>query len=306
MKWLFAILVALNIVVFGITLDHSLNGKERAASAGTEPPVSDGVHELPAAVAGASAKGAGDVSGWIKAGDNASAAESKVDETFIPKAPATEQQLAAEKERLEREKKLLADKQKKEREAKLAKSGEAAQQAAGGADLGTLPEGAAQKSSTAGSSGAACARAASVTMLEDDYHRIKGMLSQWPHAANRIVEKRDGGGAKKATKYMVISPIQADAQAQMSEMSAKGFNTALSGGGVLVGVYNDRAAAAAMLGKLQSAGFGGQIREQGGGADESMSVSKMQVFFSGVDESGLQSIQSIVGRYGRLQRGGCK
>lgn len=303
MKWLFAILVALNIVVFGITLDHSLNGKERAASAGTEAPVADGVHELPTAVA--SAKGAGDVSGWIKAGDNASAVEPKVDETFIPKAPTTEQQLAVEKERLEREKKLLADKQKKEREAKLAKSAEAAQLAAGGADSAALPESAAQKSGTAGVKGA-CTRAASVTMLEDDYHRIKGLLSQWPHAANRIVEKREGGGAKKASKYMVVSPIQTDAQAQMSEMSAKGFNGTLSGGGVLVGVYNDRAAAAAMLGKLQSAGFGGQIREQGGGADESLSVSKMQVFFNGVDEGGLQSIQSIVGRYGRLQRGNCK
>lgn len=304
MKWLFAILVALNIVVFGITLDHSLNGKQRSASAGTEAPVAEGVHELPAAVAGASAKGAGDVSGWIKAGDNASAVEPKTDETFIPKAPTTEQQLAAEKERLEREKKLLADKQKKEREARLAKSGEAAQLAAGGADSAVLSEGVTQKNGTAGAKGA-CTRAASVTMLEDDYHRIKGMLSQWPHAANRIVEKRDGG-AKKASKYMVVSPIQTDAQAQMSEMSAKGFNTTLSGGGVLVGVYNDRAAAAAMLGKLQSAGFGGQIREQGSGADESLSVSKMQVFFNGVDEGGLQSIQNIVGRYGRLQRGNCK
>lgn len=114
---------------------------------------------------------------------------------------------------------MQAEKLKKEREAQAKKNQVSAQD--------YVP---AQQSSNQ----ASCNRSASVTLPEDDYHRIKGLLGQWPHAASRTVERREGN-AKKTVKYSVAVPIQVDAQAQLSELSAKGFSGTLSGGSIVVG-----------------------------------------------------------------------
>lgn len=281
MKWLFAILVALNIVVFGITMVVLLDDK-RGEDSAAPAPVSAPVHELatPAtALAPPASAASGASPDWLKTGSAAGASGSK---------PSPEQLAAKEKERLEREKRVQAERLKKEREAQARKS-----------------EASASDYAPAQSNRAACTRSASVTLPEDDYHRIKGLLVQWPHAASRTVERREGE-AKKTVKYNVWTPIQVDAQAQLDDLSAKGFNGTLGGGGIVIGTYNDRAAAQAMLGKLQAAGFGAQLREQSSGGGEALSIAKMRVVFGSVDEGGLQSIQKIVAPYGKLQRGNCR
>lgn len=291
MKWLFAILVALNIVVFGITMVILLDGKRGGDSVQVQasaPPVSAPVHELATPTTALAPAASAASLDWLKTGSRAGVAEPKIDENVIPNVPTPEQLLAKEKERLEREKKLQAEKLKKEREAQAKKN-----------------EASAGDYVPAQSNQTACTRSASVTLPEDDYHRIKGLLAQWPHAASRTVERREGE-AKKTVKYNVWTPIQVDAQAQLNELNEKGFSGALSGGGIVVGTYNDRAAAQAMLGKLQAAGFSAQLREQSSGGSEALSVAKMRVVFGSVDESGLQSIQKIVAPYGKLQRANCR
>ncbi len=294
MKWLFAILVALNIVVFGITMVVLLNDKQSDnATPAAAPPVSTPVHELstPATALAPAASAASAASlDWLQTGSRAGASEPKIDENVIPNVPTPEQLAVKEKERVEREKKLQAEKLKKEREAQAKKNQVSAQD--------YVP---AQQSSNQ----ASCNRSASVTLPEDDYHRIKGLLGQWPHAASRTVERREGN-AKKTVKYSVAVPIQVDAQAQLSELSAKGFSGTLSGGSIVVGSYNDRAAAQSTLGRVQAAGFSAQLREQSSGGSEALSVSKMRVVFGSVDEGGLQSIQKIVAPYGSLQRSNCR
>lgn len=141
---------------------------------------------------------------------------------------------------------------------------------------------------------------ASVTMPEDDYHRLKGMLNRWPHAASRTVGKRSNVDAV----YSVWMPIAADASAQMQALAAKGFNPVLSDGGISVGTSKNPMSAQNLLNRLRNAGFSGRIRESGGSG--SLAEAKMQVVFMTVNEQDARAIQDIVGRYGTLRLNKCR
>ena len=149
-----------------------------------------------------------------------------------------------------------------------------------------------------------CVTTASVSLPEDDYHRIKGLLNRWPHAASRTVERKEAVRSK--TSYAVWTPIQIDAGSQMQALQSKGFNTVLMEGGISIGIRSDKAQAQALLNRLQGAGFTGQLREVNSGSSGGQSVAKMQITFMTVNDADVKAIQNIVGSYGRLSRNKCR
>ena len=62
-----------------------------------------------------------------------------------------------------------------------------------------------------------CTSSATVVMDEDDYHRIKGLLGKWPHAASRSIEKRNGasGGEASSKTFRVVLPADGDTSARL-------------------------------------------------------------------------------------------
>ena len=149
-----------------------------------------------------------------------------------------------------------------------------------------------------------CVTTANVSLPEDDYHRIKGLLNRWPHAASRTVERKEAVRSK--TSYAVWTPIQIDAGSQMQALQSKGFNTVLMEGGISIGIRSDKAQAQALLNRLQGAGFTGQLREVNSGSSGGQSVAKMQITFMTVNDADIKAIQNIVGSYGRLSRNKCR
>ncbi|MDO4640910.1 MAG: hypothetical protein Q4A84_04290 [Neisseria sp.] len=295
MKWLFAILVALNIIVFGAVVGIHVS-KKTSEAGGKETVAVEGTQELKVPNTVLVQTKDDTPPAWVKSGNKADTKEPAAVALRASEEKTAVQKEAEEKARLEHEKKLKVEKLKKEAEEKARKANEA-----GLADRGVAPN------AVQNTQGEHCNRFASVTMPEDDYHRIKGLLVQWPHAATRRVEQREAASnEKRNVKYAVWLPAQGDTQALLDELSAKGFNGSSGSGGVVAGAFTDPNAAQALFSRLQGAGFSVQIREQGGNASGGASVAKMQVLFSSLSESDMQAVQNVVGKYGKLQRGNCK
>ena len=300
MKWLFAVLVALNIIVFGGMVASRVAEKQKTVVAPTVPIVAAPQQELspPSASSGVPQPEILQPD-WISKTEPApvAATEPLDDEVVLAAMAQKAKEEAAAKEKKEREEKAKREQLEKE---KAAREKAAAQ-----------PE---QRESTAAAAGGQCVSTASITLDEDDYHRIKGLLHQWPHAASRTVEKRSNAGKKAAQTektYRVLVSAGDDAVAQLDHLAAKGFSGSLYEGDISVGVTRSRSAAQVLISRLSTAGFGGtRILEQGSGDntgnDRSLSVAKMNVTFLSVDEKNAQAIQNVVDRYGRLNRRPCR
>lgn len=295
MKWLFAALVALNIIVFGGMITHRLNNAKSPATA----PVEGGAHELaqPESLRPQQAPASA---------DNAQPDWLQTDETQadLPE-PESEEAIA---ERKKKEEELARrEKEKKEREEKARREKEKAA-AAGNSE----PAAAANENPAAKNAAAAhqCTSNASVTLDEDDYHRIKGLLTRWPHAASRTVEKRGAAKDHAAKTFRVVLPADSEAMNRLEALGNKGFNGTLHNGEISLGVMKSRSSAQVLISRLSAAGFGGaRIVEQddkGNAADSTLSVSRMTVIFMSVDEKDAQEIRNIVGRYGSLNMKTCK
>jgi hypothetical protein len=267
MKWLFAILVALNIIVFGNVVASKL----------MRPPHATAQVEAPATA--------------LTPTPAASVTEPVV--TINPPEPASAVAPPPEtKTRAE----LRAEAAAKAR-------AEAAAKARAETQTQTTP-----------SSPAAPAINCSATAVlpEDDYHRIKGLLSRWPHAASRFVEQGGSTPAKATSsrvRYMVAIDGGADMRARLKE---QGFDTAISNGRLSLGVFNRRNDAEALLARAKINGFSqAEITQLGGttateAPAAALSVAKMRITFIQVDDQAAQDINQIIQRYGRLQRGSCK
>ena len=267
MKWLFAILVALNIIVFGNVVASKL----------MRPPHATAQVEAPATA--------------LTPTPAASVTEPVV--TINPPEPASAVAPPPEtKTRAE----LRAEAAAKAR-------AEAAAKARAETQTQTTP-----------SSPAAPAINCSATAVlpEDDYHRIKGLLSRWPHAASRFVEQGGSTPAKATSsrvRYMVAIDGGADMRARLKE---QGFDTAISNGRLSLGVFNRRNDAEALLARAKINGFSqAEITQLGSttateAPAAALSVAKMRITFIQVDDQAAQDINQIIQRYGRLQRGSCK
>ena len=295
MKWLFAALVALNIIVFGGMITHRLNNAKSPNAA----PVEGGAHELaqPESLRPQQAPAPA---------DNAQPDWLQTDETQADLPEPESEEAIAERKKKEEEEQARREKEKKEREEKARREKEKA------AAENTNPNAAANENPAAKKAAAArqCTSNASVTLDEDDYHRIKGLLTRWPHAASRTVEKRGAAKDQAAKTFRVLLPADSEAMNRLEALGNKGFNGTLHNGEISLGVMKSRSSAQVLISRLSAAGFGGaRIVEQddkGNAADSTLSVSRMTVIFMSVDEKDAQEIRNIVGRYGSLNMKTCK
>ena len=295
MKWLFAALVALNIIVFGGMITHRLNNAKSPNAA----PVEGGVHELaqPESLRPQQAPAPA---------DNAQPDWLQTDETQADLPEPESEEAIAERKKKEEEEQARREKEKKEREEKARREKEKAAAENTNPAAATNENPAAKNASTARQ----CTSNASVTLDEDDYHRIKGLLTRWPHAASRTVEKRGVSKDHAAKTFRVVLPADSEAMNRLEALGNKGFNGTLHNGEISLGVMKSRSSAQVLISRLSAAGFGGaRIVEQddkGNAADSTLSVSRMTVIFMSVDEKDAQEIRNIVGRYGSLNMKTCK
>ncbi|PSJ81363.1 cell division protein [Neisseria iguanae] len=290
MKWLFAVLVALNIIVFGGMVAHRMTEKQpEAANALLE----GGTHELarPASLEPKPAMPSENAGpDWIVVPEN---------NADIPE-PESEEAIAARKQK-EREEKLA--KEKKAREEKARREKEAQQNGVEARQVHVEQADARTRQ---------CVSAATVSMDEDDYHRIKGLLTRWPHAASRSVEKRSAQKGENAVNktFRVLLPSGGDAMAQLEALNNKGFTGVVYNGEISMGVTRSRSAAQILISRLSGAGFGGarilEQEEKGSTPDGTLSVSRMTVTFMAVGEHEAQDIRNVVGRYGHLNVRSCR
>ena len=287
MKWLFILLVAINIAVFGGTVGYKLTPKQTSVSEtqvaesmpATDPVALEATEYEP---------------------DVQTASESDTGVLLGASDILTEEQ--AEQLRLKKEAEQKKLKEKKQREEKARREKLAAEKAGkegGNSEMNTAPDGR-----------ASCSAQASLTMDEDDYHRIKGLLGKWSHVASRSVEKRTAKRKPGGKTYRVVLPLSGNTEGQVAELSAQGFNAVPLNGELSLGVSNSRQNAQTLQNRLAGAGFGGaHIVEhfaESDGQDESLSVSRMTVLFSSVNDEDAREIRKITSPYGSLNVKSCK
>ena len=147
---------------------------------------------------------------------------------------------------------------------------------------------------------------------EDDYHRIKGLLARWPHAATRVVERRrDSGRPQRGSeRYQVSVTIEGDVQEFTAKLRSQGFrNASIAGGRMSLGSFSSEQQAEQTAAKARQAGLNPQIARTGAsGGDQSAELgeSKMQVTFMNVDDNAAAGISSVIGRYSHLRRAPCR
>lgn len=310
MKWLFALLVALNLIVFGGMVAYRMTVKQNQIVAQASAPLEGGTHELarpesltPKSTTPASAPD--NVPEWVAQSEsNAAVAERKTEKT--EESQAVERRVENEQDKKVREEQeaKAKEKEKKEREEKLKREREKERK-----------EKAAENQNTASEAGKPAQQqcsTATVVIDEDDYHRIKGLLGRWPHAATRSVEKRTPkkSAQKPSKNYRVLISTGGDAVAQLENLNAKGFSGTLHNGEISVGVTHSRSAAQIIISRLSSANIGGariiEDEEGGGTSDGALSVARMHITFMSVDGRMAQDINNVVGRYGKLNVKNCK
>ncbi|HHK5577355.1 TPA: SPOR domain-containing protein [Neisseria cinerea] len=288
MKWLFILLVAINIAVFGGTVGYKLTLKQ----AGRIPEAQNAANNLQVQPVAPTMP----VVRNIPASDPAVRTASESDTGALLKQGDILSEEQAEQLRLKKEAEQKKLKEKKQREEKARREKLAAEKAQ------------AERENNAADT--SCAAQASLTMDEDDYHRIKGLLGKWSHVASRSVEKRTAKAKPADKTYRVVLPVSADAENQAAELSAKGFNPIPFDGALSLGVGNSRENAQALQNRLAGAGFGGaHIVERAAETsrqDDSLSVSRMTVLFTGVNAADADEIRKITSPYGKLSLKSCK
>ena len=287
MKWLFILLVAINIAVFGGTVGYKLTPKQTSVSEtqvaesmpATDPVALEATEYEP---------------------DVQTASESDTGVLLGASDILTEEQ--AEQLRLKKEAEQKKRREKKQREEKARREKLAAEKAGEEGENGEM--------NVAPDGRASCSAQASLTMDEDDYHRIKGLLGKWSHVASRSVEKRTAKRKPGGKTYRVVLPLSGNTEGQVAELSAQGFNAVPLNGELSLGVSNSRQNAQTLQNRLAGAGFGGaRIVEhfaESDGQDESLSVSRMTVLFSSVNDEDAREIRKITSPYGSLNFKSCK
>ena len=287
MKWLFILLVAINIAVFGGTVGYKLTPKQASVSE------TQAVESMPAT--GPVALEAPEYEPDVQ-----TASESDTGVLLGASDILTEEQ--AEQLRLKKEAEQKKLREKKQREEKARREKLAAEKAGEEGENGEM--------NAAPDGRASCSAQASLTMDEDDYHRIKGLLGKWSHVASRSVEKRTAKRKPGGKTYRVVLPLSGNVEGQVAELSAQGFNAVPLNGELSLGVSNSRQNAQTLQNRLAGAGFGGaRIVEhfaESDGQDESLSVSRMTVLFSGVNDEDAREIRKITSPYGSLNFKSCK
>lgn len=258
MKWLFAILVALNIIVFGSMiagkLVHGIQASPTASSA-----ASSTIDTIPPASPDISVR---------RATDTTSAASSGVP---AAKAASKTETIAAGKQKID--------------------------------TVDSSEKNTAAPPSTC---------TATVTLPEDDFHRIKGLLNHWPFTTSRFIEQISAPARSRTPapiRYMVALSSSGDSSTR-ARLQEQGFDYGINQGKISLGVFNRQEDAEGLMVRAKMQGFSDAFITTLGGSNDSdsgttaTSIAKMRVVFSGVDNSAINDINAITGRYGRMQRSG--
>ena len=261
MKWLFAILVVLNLIIFGNVVTQKMQA----------PPPAPPVASQPASTMAAPPTA-------HIAEQSASAAEAEADAaasaaTSMPVVTKTESH-------------------KKNKPATPAAT--------------TAPAGTEGVVVSGHPQGGACS--ATVTLSEDVYHRIKGLLNRWPNAASRVVVNNQTAATTDAGKqYQVLVPVTGDSNEQVISLLAKGFKPTPSGNSISLGVYQNRLHAEQLRDRLSAAGYSAGIveRSSGGGSTQALTSAKYQVLFMQISDQDAKELSAIVRPYAPLQRKPC-
>lgn len=258
MKWLFAILVALNIIVFGGMLFSRMAAPPPQAAAPQAVPTQPTVVQIHTGSQPQPEPAAGQAAPVAPSGPSAA-----------PRPPAPR------------------------------RSNEAAAKPAAPA---------APKNSDSGIRAPATACTATAVMPEDDYHRIKGLLSRWPHSATRVVERRNDR-RQSAARYQVSVAVEGDAQEAAAKLKAHGLSANAAGGRLNIGTFNNEQQAERTAARVRQAGLVPQIHRTGNSGGEqsaALGESKMQLTFINVDDTAAAGISGVIGRYASLRRAPCR
>lgn len=261
MKWLFAILVALNIIVFGGMLFSRMGApQQHQAAAPPAAPAQPTVVQIHT--------GAQPAAPAPQAPAQPSAPTSA---QTTPRTPASAPRRANE-------------------------------------TAGKPAEPAAPKQNDSGIRAPATACTATAVMPEDDYHRIKGLLSRWPHSATRVVERRNDS-RQAAARYQVSVAVDGDQQETAAKLKSLGLNSTPAGGRLNIGTFNNEQQAERAAARARQAGLVPQINRTGSGGSEqsaALGESKMQLTFINVDDAAAAGISGVIGRYASLRRAPCR
>ncbi|MBR6026870.1 MAG: hypothetical protein IK065_04660 [Neisseriaceae bacterium] len=144
----------------------------------------------------------------------------------------------------------------------------------------------------------------SVTLKEDDYHRIKGLLSRWQNVASRSVQRNDenkSGG----DSFWVILDKALDDETRIGIMAKYG-RIKQEGNLVVLGKFPSRQAAEGMQLRLKTDGFPSRIMEKFGDSNNALSMATYRVAFLKIDDNDAAELSKILAPYAKLQRNPCK
>lgn len=145
---------------------------------------------------------------------------------------------------------------------------------------------------------------AMVTLKEDDYHRIKGLLSKWPNAASQSVAPKANNNERKGTFWVALA--KTPTEDEKISLMAKSYRPVVEGGYTVVGKFPTRLAAEGFRLKLDADGFPTQVVEQFSGDSGAVSATMVTVAFLKVDDQDAAQITEIVKPYAKLKRNVCK
>lgn len=282
MKWIFAILVALNLVVFASTVFQSADG---SAGAEADP------------FAGGFALGLGaneyDIVNFDEEDRKAAAAAQSADaakaESAAEPAPSPKGGESA-----------ASAKKPAKREGVAADRGAAAK-----AERDRPAEPEPGKAASGSSDGCA---AASVELPEEVYHRIKGLLNQFPNAATRKVVPNENAGQSvpAPSSYWVIANGSARDGAFVAALRARGLNPQLVNGSIVLGRFNNSAAAEHIRSNLAATGLSTRVEERASAQRAPLSAVRYRVAFQKLNEDQSEQVRSIVSPYATLRVNKCR
>lgn len=145
----------------------------------------------------------------------------------------------------------------------------------------------------------------SVTLKEDDYHRIKGLLSRWQNVASRSVQRNDNENKSGGDSFWVILDKALDDETRIGIMAKYG-RIKQEGNLVVLGKFPTRQAAEGMQLRLKTDGFPSRIMEKFGDGNNALSMATYRVAFLKIDDNDAAELSKILAPYAKLQRNPCK
>lgn len=147
---------------------------------------------------------------------------------------------------------------------------------------------------------------ASVTLPENVYHRIKGLLNEWPNAATREVGKKQGKSQSQSNEYVVIITPSAQQNEHMMVLIGKGFKPRQDKGLVVLGQFTNRKAADALRQRVLTHGVRANVMERHQPGKAGLSQANYRVLFMKINDADARKLSGILKPYAPLRRNPCK